>query len=338
MSSSEPALKLWGLIQSHRVTAVIYVAAKLGIAELLRHGPRSLDELAQATGADKQALGRLLIALSTIGVCAAAARERYSMTEVGAALDGAGQPSFKASALFEGQMLSRSWNGLLESVMTGKNAAQLQGVDDAFDLMARTPENVGIFNAAMVDLTRFVTPDILRAYDFGGITHLMDVGGGSGELIGAVALRYPHIRATVFDLPRCAESAKHHFGRIGVSDRAEFQPGDFFQAIPSGADAIIMKSIIHDWSDERSLVILRNCRSALPEGGTLLLVERLMPEFPGCGEADKEQALTDLVMLRGPGGLERTESKYSRLVGEAGFCKPAIHSAGLFSVMEARVR
>jgi 16S rRNA G1207 methylase RsmC len=338
MSSTEPALKLWSLIQSHRVTAVIYVAAKLGIAELLRGGSGSPGELAQATGANEQALGRLLVALSTVGVCTAATPERYSMTEVGAALDGAAEPSFKASALFEGQMLSKSWNGLLESIMTGKTAAQLQGVNDAFDLMARTPENVGIFNAAMVDLTRFVTPDILRAYDFGDIAHLMDVGGGSGELMGAVALRYPHIRGTVFDLPRCALSAKHHFDRTGVSDRTEFQPGDFFQAIPSGADAIIMKSIIHDWDDERSLMILKNCHNALPKGGILLLVERLMPEFPSSSEEDKEQALTDLVMLRGPGGLERTESKYSRLLGEAGFCKPAIHSAGLFSVLEARVR
>jgi hypothetical protein len=329
---------LWGLIQSHRVTAVIYVAAKLGIAELLRDGPRSLAELAQATHADKQALGRLLVALSTVGVCAPVAEERYLLTGMGAALDGAAEPSFKASAIFEGQMLFPSWNGLLESIMTGKTAAQLQGVDDAFDLMAQSPEKVAIFNAAMVDLTRFVTADILGAYDFGGITHLMDVGGGSGELIGAVTIQYPHIQGTVFDLPRCAGSAKDHFGRIGVSDRTEFKPGDFFQTIPSGADAIIMKSIIHDWDEERSLAILQNCRKALPNNGLLLLVERLLPEFPTSSEEDREQALTDLVMLRGPGGMERTEKQYRRLVGEAGFAKPAIYPAGLFSVIEARVR
>jgi hypothetical protein len=338
MSSIKPALKLWGLIQSHRTTVVIYVAAKLGIAELLRNGSRSLAELAEATGADKQALGRLLIALSTVGVCSLVAKDRYSLTEMGTALDGAAESSCRASAIFEGQVLSKSWNGLLESIMTGKTAAQLQGVNDAFDLMAQSPENVGIFNAAMVELTRFVTPDILRAYDFSGIARLMDVGGGSGELIGAVARRYPHIRATVFDLPRCAESAKDHFGRMGVSDRIEFKPGDFFQEIPSGADAIIMKSIIHDWNDERSRVILGNCRKSLPESGTLLLVERLMPEFPTFREEDKEQALTDLVMLRGPGGLERTEKKYRRLLEETGFHQLANYPAGLFSVIEARVR
>ena len=123
--SSSAAIKLLDLIQSHRVTAVIYVAAKLGIAELLRDGPRSLDELARSTGAHQQALGRLLTALSTIGICARADQDRYSLTDMGSALDGSADQSFKAWAIFEGEMLSKSWSGMLDSVMTGKTAAQL---------------------------------------------------------------------------------------------------------------------------------------------------------------------------------------------------------------------
>jgi SAM-dependent methyltransferase len=336
MSSINPTLQLWLLIQSHRVTAVIYVAAKLGIPELLRDGPLSVNELAKSTGADKQALDRLLVALSTIGICAAG-EGRYSLTELGAGLDGTAEQSFKAWAIFEGEMLYNRWNGLLDSIVTGKTAAQLQGVSDSFDLMARNPEAVSIFNAAMVDLTRFVTPDVLRAYDFGRITHLMDVGGGSGELIGAIAKQYPHIRGTVFDLPRCAESAISHLDRVGVSGRTKFLPGDFFQTVPTGADAIIMKSIIHDWNDERSLKILENCRRALPENGKLLLVERIMPELPSVSDEDREQAMSDLNMLRGPGGLERTEKKYGRLLDDAGFQQLAVLPAGRFSVIEARV-
>jgi hypothetical protein len=334
MSSIKPALKLWRLIQSHRTTAVIYVAAKLGIAELLRNGSRSLAELAEATGADKQALGRLLIALSTVGVCSLVAKDRYSLTEMGTALDGAAESSFRALAIFEGQMLSKSWNGLLESIMTGKTAAQLQGLSNSFDLMARSPEAVSIFNAAMVEVTRFAAPDILSAYDFGRITHLMDVGGGSGQLVGLVVKQYPQIRGTVFDLPRCAESAKGHFDRIGVSDRIEFKPGDFFQEIPSGADAIIMKSIIHDWNDERSLVILGNCRKALPESGILLLVERLMPEVPAIDAQARECAMSDLNMLRGPGGSERTETEYRTLAMSAGFVFARTSVAGSFSLIQ----
>jgi DNA-binding HxlR family transcriptional regulator len=154
MSSSAAALKLFDLIQSHRVTAVIYVAAELGIAELLRDGARSLDQLTEATGADRQALGRLLTALSTVGLCSRVDADRYSLTEIGAALDSAAEKSFKAWAIFEGDMLFKSWHGMLETIMTGKTAAHLLGVGNSFDLMARTPSNVGMFNAAMADLTR----------------------------------------------------------------------------------------------------------------------------------------------------------------------------------------
>jgi ubiquinone/menaquinone biosynthesis C-methylase UbiE len=338
MSSSAAALGLFDLIQSHRVTAVIYVAAKLGIAELLCNGPKSPSELAEATGADWQALDRLLVALSTVGVCSRADADRYSLTEIGAALDGSAENSFKAWAIFEGEMLSKTWNGMLETIMTGKTAAHLLGERNSFDLMARTPANVGLFNAAMADLTRFVTPDVLSAYDFGRINRLMDVGGGSGELAGAVASKYPHIRAIVFDLPRCEEAATRHLERAGVSDRTSFAAGDFFEAIPKLADAIILKSVIHDWNDERSSVILQNCRRALPKNGTLLLVERMMPEAPSASAEDRAIAMSDLNMLRGPGGLERTEQQYRHLLNEFGFDPVAVFPAGRFSVIEARIR
>jgi ubiquinone/menaquinone biosynthesis C-methylase UbiE len=334
-SRSTSALKLLDLIQSHRVTAIIYVAAKLGIAELLSRGPTSLDELAKATGADRSALGRLLTALSTIGMCARVDEDQYALTEAGGALDGDADPSFKGWAIFEGEMLSKTWHGLLDSVMTGKTAAQLLGLSNSFDLMSRTPENVRIFNAAMADLTRLVTPDILLAYNFSGISHLMDVGGGSGELIGAVAKRYPHLRATVFDLPRCAETASNHLAQMGVSDRASFRAGDFFVSIPAIADAIILKSVIHDWNDERSSVILQNCRRAIPESGTLLLVERLMPESATVNDEHKAHAMSDLNMLRGPGGAERTEKQYCDLLNKSGFCTTSISPVGRFSVIEA---
>lgn len=337
MPSSTPALKLLDLIQSHRVTAVIYVAAKLGIAELLRSGPRSLDDLKKATGADQHALRRLLTALSTVGICLRMGEDQYSLTETGAALDARADLSFKSWAIFEGEMLSKSWNGLLESVMTGKTAAQLLGLGDIFDLMSRTPEHVPIFNAAMVNLTRLVMPDVLLAYDFGRISHLMDVGGGSGELIAAVAKEYPRLRGTVFDLPRCAETANDYLQSVGVSDRANFLAGDFFKTIPAIADSIILKSVIHDWNDERSSVILRNCRRALPESGTLLLVERIMPESPIVKDEDKATAMNDLTMLQLTGGLERTEKEYRQLLHENGFRLVSIDPAGRFSVIEARV-
>lgn len=336
MSSTQASIKLLRLVQSQRVTAVIYVAAKLGIAELLRDGSRPLGELVEATGANKQALGRLLIALSTIGICTVA-EERYALTELGACLDGAATQSLKNWTIFEGGFLANSWTRLLDSVMTGKTAAQLLGLENSFDLMARDPEMVGVFNAAMTEGSRLTIPDILRAYDFSAFAHLMDVGGGSGELLGAIAGQYPHILGTIFDLPRCADSATGHLMRFGLSNRVKFMAGDFFQTIPSIADAIVMKHIIHDWSDERSLAILANCRRALPEDGVLLLVERIMPEFPNVSDEHREQTLSDLLMLRGPGGLERTEKKYASLFRQSGFTHTATYSAGRLSVIEAKV-
>ena len=335
ISMSLSALKLLDLIQSQRVTAAIYVAAKLGIADLLSSGPKPLDDLAAATGADRAALARLLTVLSTIGICTSIG-DRYALTETGAALDGAARPSVKAWAIFEGEMLSRSWSGMLETIMTGKTAAELQGLSSSFDLMARVPENVRIFNAAMADLTGLVTADILAAYDFSRFTHLMDVGGGSGELIGAVATRYAQIRATVFDLPRCEEAAIAHLARLGLSDRADFRAGDFFESIPAAADGIILKSVIHDWNDARSCTILRNCRRAIAAAGTLLLVERLMPATPELDAEHKSHALSDLNMLRGPGGMERTEAQYRDLLESAGFRTTSIVPAGRFNVIEAR--
>lgn len=333
--SSPAALTLLDLVQSHRITAVIYVAAQLGIADRLYAGPKSLDDLAEATGANRAALARLLTALRTIGICEPGGSEQYALTEIGAALAGDAEPSCKALVILEGQWLSRSWNGLLESIMSGKTVAQLQGFDNSFDLMARTPENVGIFNAAMTSMTRLVTDDVMAAYDFSGISHLLDVGGGSGELIGAVLGRYPQMRGTVFDLVRCAEIAKSHFTRLGLADRAAFLAGDFFAFVPAIADAVIMKSVIHDWDDQRSCAILQNCRRALPESGKLLLVERIMPASPGADELHRSHALSDLNMLRGPGGSERTEAQYCDLLTKAGFNVTSVAAAGRFAVIEA---
>lgn len=328
-------MKLLDLVQSHRVTAVIYVAARLGLAELLRDGPRTVEELASRTHTDRDALARLLVALSTVGICSRVGEGRYLLTELGSGLDGAAGRSFKNWVIFEGSMLTRRWDGLLDSIMSGKTDAQLQEVDDNFDLMARTPEHVRIFNEAMTDLTRLVTHDLLQAYDFGTISHLMDVGGGSGELMGAVARTYSTIRGTVFDLPRCADAANQHFGRLGISDRVGFVAGDFFQSVHATADAIILKSIIHDWDDERGCTILKNCRQALPPDGRLLLVERSMPESPGTEDADRSCAMSDLNMLRGPGGRERTEREYYRLLTESGFRPTAVHRAGRFNLIES---
>lgn len=328
------ATALFDLVASHRITAAIYVAAKLGIADRLAEGAKDAAELAQLTGTDARSLRRLLRALVTTGICRSDG-DRFALTEVGAKLAEGAERSVKAYALFEGETLWGWWSGLLESIRTGKTASELAGVADTFELMGRDPQAVRVFNEAMVSLTRYVNPPVLAAYDFSGISRLLDVGGGYGELLTAALKASPSMRGAVFDLPRCARGAKKQFQEAGIGERAEFIQGNFFESVPAFGEAIVMKSIIHDWNDQRSVVILRNCHAALPPDGRLLLVERVMSETVGDNAFDRANAMSDLNMLRGPGGSERTEREYRDLLSESRFKLNRIVPAGRFSVIEA---
>lgn len=329
-------LQLMDLIQSHRVTSVIYLAAKLGIPDLLLEGAKPLHQLAAETAAHEGALARLLTALQTVGICNKDELELWTLTDMGQTLAQNTVGSVRDWAIFEGEMLARSWSGMMESIMTGKTAAELRGYASSFDMMANAPEQVTLFNAAMASLTAIVTKDLLEAYDFSDVTHLVDVGGGSGELIGAVLSRYPHLQGTVFDLPRCALQATEHLATLGLGERAHFVAGNFFDLVPSIGDAMILKSVVHDWDEQRSLTILENCSGALPPNGRLLLVERIMPLRPAVCAEHRAHAMSDLNMLRGPGGKERTEQEYRHLLERSGFTVKSVRPAGRFSVIEAK--
>ena len=208
-TGSDPsAIALFDLIVSYRITVIIYVAARLGIADLLADGPKRPDELAMHSGAHAPSLERLLRALVAVGICRRTVEGAFGLTEIGDHLAGGARQSLKAYALFEGDMVFKSWGDLLASVRTGKTAAALAGFDNGFDQMGRDPEAVTIFNDAMVSLTGVVAPGILAAYDFSGIGRLFDVGGGFGELLSAILRAYPAMRGAVCDLPRCAEGAR----------------------------------------------------------------------------------------------------------------------------------
>ncbi len=334
-SSNASAAALSALITSQRITAVIYVAAKLGIADYLADGPKTSPELALQTGAHERSLRRLLRALVTIGICKQAGKDQFALTEIGSHLADNAEGSLKVWAIFEGELLWPAWQGLLESIKTGKTAAEIAGFDNAFELMAQDPERVQLFNDAMVAYTRRVTPAVIAAYDFSAIKYLIDVGGGHGQLISGILKANPAMRGAIYDLPRCAGGAKKLLAEAGVANRCEFIAGNFFDSVPSGADGLIMKSIIHDWNDERSVAILRNCRQALPPSGRLLLVERVMPEVAEAKPEHRDLALGDLNMLRGPGGSERTESEYRELLAKGGFKMTRVVPAGPMSVIEA---
>ena len=333
--SYSPVNSLIDLLAGHRVTAIIFVAAKLDIPDLLTERPRTAAELAQMTDTHERSLYRLMRALVALGVCTEEDNGDFKLTEMGTHLSAKSEQSLKAWALIEGDMLRAGWTQIIESIRTGKTGSELAGLgQDRFELMAKSSQ-AGLFNEGMVSLTSVVLPGLLSAYDFSGIGTLMDVGGGLGELMIAILKRNASMRGIVFDLPHCAENARKKLADAGVANRCKFIAGSFFDSVRGGADAIIMKSIIHDWNDERCVRILQNCHHALKQGARLMVLDRVVPEMLSPTADNLDCVLMDLNMLRGPGGCERTEDEFRELLAKGGFRMMRVVPANRYSVIEA---
>ena len=336
-SSDRSASALIDLIAGHRVTAVIFVAATLGVADLLFEGPKTAAELASLTDTHERSLHRLMRGLVALAICREAADGRFELTEIGNRLAAKSEHSLKAWALFEGEFLRAGWGQLIESIRTGKTGTELAGLgQERYERMAET-KNAVLFNEAMLAFTRAALSPILSACDFSGISTLMDVGGGLGELMSALLKKYPSMRGIVFDLPHCAEPARQNLAAAGVGERSEFIGGSFFESVPAGADAIVLKSVIHNWNDERCVRLLQNCRSALKPGGRVTVIDRVVPEMVEPDADYLAAVLSDLNMLCGPGGCERTEGEHRELLRKSGFRLMRILPAGRYSLIEATV-
>ena len=187
-----------------------------------------------------------------------------------------------------------------------------------FEYLAANPDQAVIFNEAMAENTRHVSQALVSAYDFSQFGKIVDVGGGNGALMTAIVATNPDIRGVVLDLPRGCAEASQKLADAGVAARWEVVAGDFFRSVPEGADAYILKFIIHDWDDEQSLAILKNCRKATHQASKVLLIERVMPEKMEATPANQRMAMADMNMLAMPGGQERTEKEYRDLLSKAG--------------------
>lgn len=333
-SSDQFASTLFDLITGHRVTAVIYVAAQLGICDLLAEGPKSPTELARLTNTHERSLLRLMRTLVALGLCKEAGTGEFGLTEMGNLLAARSAHSLKAWALVEGDMLRTAWAELIESVRSGKTENELAGRgQEQFELMAKS-NRAAIFNEGMASMTRVAVSAVIAGYDFSGISTLMDVGGGVGELMSAILKKYPSMGGIVFDLPHSAEGARKNLAASGVADRCEFIAGSFFESVPAGAEAIVMKSIICDWNDERCVRILQNCHRALKPGARLMVIDRIVPEKLEPTPDHLATMLMDLNMLRIPGGCERTESEHRELLAESGFRMTRVVPTGRYNVIE----
>ncbi|MBV8821706.1 MAG: hypothetical protein JO123_02820 [Ktedonobacteraceae bacterium] len=303
------------MLRGYWITQIIYVVAKLGIADLLEGGPRMSDELAISTGTHAPSLYRLLRALATIGVFEQDEKGSFSLTAISRCLVSNIPGSMRARAIANGEEWYRAWGDLLYSVKTGQKAFDYVFGMPFFQYLAQNTPASEIFNETMTGSSEQGAAAIIAAYDFSWAKTIVDVGGGHGALIASILNANPHAHGILFDVPQVTEGARAHLVAAGLAERCEVVGGDFFQAVPSGGDIYLLSWIIHDWDDERSVTILKNCYQAMASGARLLLIERVVPH-------DNEPSLSklyDLHMLVLLGSRERTKPQYQALLDAAGF-------------------
>jgi hypothetical protein len=321
------------MLHGYQVSQALYVAATLGIADLLAHGPRDAEDLAENTQAHAPTLYRLLRLLASLGVFAEDDAGRFDLTPLAECLRSDVPGSQKAWAIMVcGPSFWSSWGDLLTSVRTGETAfGRVHGMD-RWDYLARHLEEGVVFDAAMTANTALESAVVAGGYDFSGIGVLADVGGGAGGLLAAILAAHPDMRGILFDQPNVVAAAPQLVARAGVTNRCDFVGGDFFQSVPEGADAYLLKSVIHDWEDEQAIAILLTCRSAMTDGAKLLLVEHIIHP----GNAPDPAKFIDLLMLVMNGGRERTAADFARLLAAAHFrLSKVTPTPGSLSIIEA---
>jgi hypothetical protein len=311
-----PPVAMLQMISGFWISRAIYIAAKLGIADHLRNGHKTVDELAAATETHAPSLYRVLRALASVGVFTEDEKGGFAATPIAETLRTDAPGSLRAFATVElGEEHYPAWGELLHSVKTGKIAFDRAFGMPVWKFFEQNPENAKTFNDAMTGMTLAVNDAVLSSYDFSSITKIVDVGGGHGSLIASILKANPQMKGVLFDALSVAEGAQNRIEAEGIADRCEVVSGDFFQSVPVGGDAHILKWIIHDWDDERSITILRNCHRAMTENGKLLLVEAVVPR----GSEPHFSKFIDLNMLVMTGGRERTEDEYRTLLEASGF-------------------
>lgn len=312
---TSPREELNQMIAGFWRTQAVYVAVRLRIPDLLAAGPRTADELAPESGSHPRSLYRLLRALASSGVFREDADHRFALTPLSECLRRDTPGSLAGLAWMRGDWQYRAWGNLLHNVQTGETAFNHVFGEPLFDFLRHTPENAAIFDQGMVGVHGRETDAMLTAFDFSDINVLADIGGGNGSVLAAVLAKYPKLKAILFDRADVIDRANANLVQAGVADRVQFIAGDFFQSVPSGADAYFLRHIIHDWSDDQSRTILKNCHAAMPSNGRLLLAEFVLPD----GSEPFHGKWFDLAMMTVTGGQERTESEYRALLADCGF-------------------
>lgn len=316
MMSLPPPAEMLRILTSRWVSSAISVAAQLNVAAELADGPRSIEDLAKAVGANPVALHRVLRALASVGIFAEDEGGRFTNTPVSETLkDGPG--SMRGMALLLASTpLQVAWMEMLHSVRTGEPAFEKAHGMKAFDYLDRDPQFADVFSAGMTSRSSMEVGAVMFSYDFSKFETIVDVGGGQGKLLATLLARAPNQRGVLFDLPVVIANAKALLDQAGVTSRCEIIGGDFFKTPPPAADAYLMKHVLHDWDDENAIKILRNVRAAAPPHARLFVLESVIPP----GNEPYFGKILDLQMLVFThGGRERTRQEWEKLLAAGGF-------------------
>lgn len=326
--------KLLGLLSGGVVAQCLYAVARLGVPDLLAAGPRPVAELAAGTGADPQALRRMLRALASMGLLRHSAPDSYALTSATELLRSDVPGSLRAAAILHGEEVCRAFAEILHTVRTGEPAFDKVHGQPFYSYLTGHPETAAVFAEAMGSEP---VPAIVSTLDFSEVSTVVDVGGGNGGLLAALLAANPGLRGVLLELPDSVAAARGRLAEAGVADRVEFVEGSFFDRIPPGGEVYLLSRVLHNWTDERAGQILCRLAVAMAPGARLLVVEKLLPEEPGSAAT----AMVDLLMLGLLEGRDRTAGEYQELLEKAGFEVVAVRSSTSDSaegVVEATVR
>ena len=332
-ASPPPHATMMQMITGKWVSQAIYAAAELGIADLLATREQTAEELAVATNTHADTLYRLLRALGSVGVLIEGEQRRFRNSPLGDTLRRDVPGSVRGFARLMGMDMSwKAWGEILYSVKTGQSAFERVAGKTAFEYISTRPFEAQIINEAMTSISEQTSQMVVHAYDFSGARMIIDVGGGEGLLLATILKANPQANGVLFELPHACAAAKDLLAMHGLTERVEVISGNALESVSCGGDIFIMKHIVHDWDNERSLQFMRNCAKAMPSGGKLLLLEAALtpPDTPHFAK------LLDLEMLvMSPGGRERTIDEYRHLYVEAGLRMTQIYSTeGMLNIIE----
>jgi hypothetical protein len=308
------------LLAGFQLSQALYAAAALGVADRLRGGQRDAATLAREVGADAMALHRVLRTLASAGVFTQTEDGLFGLAPLGETLTTDSPASMRDLAIMWMETHYAPFGGLLDTVRTGTCAATTFYGEPFFHWLGGHPEQVRRFTGAMANLTEGIKLGAISSFDFAGAGHIIDVGGADGTVLAHILGSAPGTSGTAFDLPHVVAEAQPRLAGHGLGERLNLAAGDFFAAVPAGADTYLLSMVLHDWSDAEASRLLASIRSAAPAGARLVAFELVVPE----GDGPHMAKMIDMTMLGMLNGRERTRAEFQRLLEQAGFTFEAV--------------